>query len=292
MPIPTETLEEIVTEAAGLAGIDGSEPRLLRNGSNAMFRLPGAVIARVAPAGRATIAEREVRVARWLAAEGLAVTTPLPGVPQPTLVGERPVTWWAALPPHRPGTPRELGAVLHDVHALPPPSFALPRHDPFHGISTRIHETRALSDDERGWLSRHLARLREEFAQQAPFRPPRLLHGDAWQGNLAVVDDSPPILLDFENVSLGDAAWDLVQIAVDHTDFARISHDEYADFVGSYGDDVFAWPAYPLAAAVQELRWVAFALSKADEPLAIPEIRHRVACIRGAVPKPWTWTAF
>ncbi|OZM82042.1 hypothetical protein CFP66_12210 [Pseudonocardia sp. MH-G8] len=257
-----------------------------------MFRLPGGVIARVAPAGRAVVAEREVRVARWLAAQGLAVTTPLHDVPQPTLLGQRPITWWVALPPHRPGTTGELGSVLRDVHALPPPPFALPRHDPFRGISTRIHETRALPDDDRSWLSRHLAQLRQEFAQQAPFRPPRLMHGDAWQGNLAVIDDSPPILLDFENVSLGDAAWDLVQIAVDHTDFARISRDEYTNFVDAYGDDVLTWPAYPLATAIQELRWVAFALSKADDPPALPEIRHRVACIRGTVPKPWTWTAF
>jgi aminoglycoside phosphotransferase (APT) family kinase protein len=233
-----------------------------------------------------------VLVARWLLTQGLAVTSPLPDVPQPTLVAGQPVTWWAALARHRPGTPAELGQVLRAVHALPPPPFELPQHDPFRGISDRIHGSSGLVDDDRVWLAGHLDHLREQYAHQIPFRQPGLIHGDAWQGNLAVASDGQPILLDFENVSVGDPVWDLVQIAVDHTDFARISSEEYHGFADAYGDDILAWPSYALAAAIQELRWVAFALSKANDPQALPEIRHRLACIRGSVPKPWSWNAF
>ena len=103
MPLTTPSLQEIVAEAARVIGIDGSNGILLRDGSNAMFRLPEGVIARVAQPGRRTVAERETRVARWLADHGVSVTRPLAEVQQPTVVDDRAVTWWHALPPHRQG---------------------------------------------------------------------------------------------------------------------------------------------------------------------------------------------
>jgi len=292
VPLTTPRLQEIVAEAARLIRIGGSNAVLLRNGSNAMFQLPGGVIARVATPGRRAVAEREIRVARWLSDHGVSVTRPLADVQQPTLVDDRPVTWWHLLPPHRPGTPAELGAVLRVVHALPRPDFDLPRYEPFDGIEARIVEASVLDADDRRWLTEHCRRLQDEYAHVAPFQQPHLIHGDAWQGNLAVVDHEPPILLDFEKVSIGDPAWDLVQIAVDHTDFERINAVEYREFVDSYGSNILDWPGYRCFASIQELRWVAFALGKADDTETLPEIRHRIACIRGDVPKPWSWRAF
>jgi Ser/Thr protein kinase RdoA (MazF antagonist) len=293
VPLPTCGLEELVAEAASLALLDGSVATLLRNGSNAMFQLPGGVVARVAPAGRTATAEREVQIARWLSSQGVRVTQPLGDVPQPTVVADRAITWWHTIPPHRAGTPGELGSVLRVVHALEPPDFSLPRYDPFDGIEVRLNQQTVLDPSDRDWLINHYRRLREEYEHLAPFQPPRLIHGDAWQGNLAVIDGEVPILLDFEKVAVADPAWDLVQIAVDHTDFGRVSAEEYADFVHSYGGrDIVQWPGYRCLAAVQVLRWAAFALGKANDARALPEIRHRVACIQGRVPKPWSWTAF
>lgn len=204
------------------------------------------------------------------------------------------MTWWAALPPHRAGTPAELGAVLREVHALPRPGFPLPTHDPFESLDARIGASSVITEDDRRWLAARTERLRREFEQLSATRPPQLIHGDAWQGNLAVTDPSPPVLLDLEKVSIGDIAWDLVQIAVDHTDFARVSAAEYRRFIDAYGGyDVTAWAGYGCCAAIQELRWVAFLLNKADEdPRTEPEIRHQIACLRGDVPKPWSWNAF
>lgn len=287
-------LEEIVTRAASAAGIDCRTAVLLRNGSNAMFRLPDSVVARVGRSGLRATAEREVRIARWLSDHGIAVTQPLPDVRQPTMVGDRPVTWWLALPSHRPGTPAELGAVLRAVHALPLPEFRLPVDDPFNGLDGRLNNASMLDADDRRWLTEHCRRLRDEYSRVVPFQAPQLIHGDAWQGNLAVVENEPPVLLDFEKVAIGDLAWDLVQIAVDHTDFTRIGTAAYAAFVDAYGGrDVINWPGYRCCAAIQELRWVAFMLDRAEaDTQALPEIRHRIACIRGAVPKPWSWNAF
>lgn len=200
-----------------------------------MFRLPGGVVARVGRSGLRATAEREVRIARWLYDHGIAVTHPLPDVRQPTMVSDRPVTWWFALPPHRPGTPAELGAVLRAVHALPLPEFRLPVNDPFNGLDGRLNYASMLDADDRRWLTEHCRRLRDEYSQVVPFQAPQLIHGDAWQGNVAVVENEPPVLLDFEKVAIGDPAWDLVQVAVDHTDFTRIGTAAYAGFVNAYG---------------------------------------------------------
>jgi hypothetical protein len=38
---------------------------------------------------------------------------------------------------------------------------------------------------------------------------------------------SGPILLDLEHVSIGGPEWDLISVAVDRTDFERISAEDY-----------------------------------------------------------------
>jgi hypothetical protein len=83
-----------------------------------------------------------------------------------------------------------------------------------------------------------------------------------------------------------------VPIAVDFADFARLTSTEYSSFVSAYGADVTGEPAFRLYADVQELRWLCFALSKAAvSKAAAAEAQHRIACLRGDVPRPWRWTA-
>lgn len=42
-------------------------------------------------------------------------------------------------------------------------------------------------------------------------------------------------MLDLDKVSLCRREWDLVQVAVDYTDFERTSESEYRSFVIAYG---------------------------------------------------------
>lgn len=120
-----------------------------------------------------------------------------------------------------------------------------------------------------------------------------VIHGDAWQGNLVVPRTGPPIFLDLDKVSLGRPEWDLVQLAVDHTDFNRLDTDDYHAFVTAYGGhDMTTTPEFRIYADIQELRWASFALSLAHHrPAARTEVAHRVACLRGRIPKPWRWEA-
>lgn len=128
-------------------------------------------------------------MSRWLNDAGLAVVRALDDVPQPTIVDRRPVTWWEQLPEHRPARTAELGAVLKALHALDPPTNpTLLRFDPFTGLDQRIAAARHLDLDDRHWLTQRLAELRDRLDNLRLDELDRVVHGDAWQGNVAVDD--------------------------------------------------------------------------------------------------------
>ncbi|GAB3484797.1 phosphotransferase family protein [Amycolatopsis cihanbeyliensis] len=287
--------DDVLLAAAQAARLDVNGAELIRDGSNVMYRLRGDIVARIGKPGTQRTADLEVRVSRWLARSGITTVRALDGVQQPVDIEDRPVTWWRLLPKHRAATTAELGAVLRELHTLPvPDDLDLPVFDPFAGLGRRIEHAPGLDGGERSWLAGHLAWLRERYGRLPSAGPPRVIHGDAWQGNVAVPEFGRPVLLDLEHVSLGGADWDLIQIAVDHTDFARLGAADYRSFVAAYGGhDVTVVPGYRTMADIQELRWVCFVLSKAHtSDRAATETRHRIACLRGEVPRPWSWTAF
>lgn len=289
---PGRDLLEAAGASAGVR-VDGAE--LIRDGVNILYRLPGGVVARIGRPGTLSNARHEIVVARWLEAVGVPSIRAIGGVEQPTVVGEQPITWWHLLPEHRPATPAELGSALRRLHSVPEPDHPrLPPLNPFASWAHRVATVRSLTDDERSWLAGHMDRLRQEYADLPAGLPRCVVHGDAWQGNVAVPERGSPILLDLETVGLGRPEWDLVPLAVDHTDFGRIEADGYRSFVDAYGGyDVTAWPGYRTLATIRETRWLCFVLSKADtNEAALREARHRIACLRGEVPRPWTWSPF
>jgi Ser/Thr protein kinase RdoA (MazF antagonist) len=210
------------------------------------------------------------------------------------MVGDRPVTWWVELPRHRHATPAELGRALRKLHRLPrPTTLELRPLNPFNGFDERIHRSGWPVEGDRVWLAQQLAELKGRWDDLAVHGDASVIHGDAWQGNVAVADGGEPTLVDLEHVSLGIREWDLAPLAVDYTDFRRVSQDEYGEFVEAYGGyDVTTWGGYRTVADIQELRWVCFSLGRAAvDSRAAAEARHRIACLRGEIPRPWTWTA-
>lgn len=289
------TPPDILASAARIADIDPAGATVIRDGSNVMYRLPAGVVARIGQHGTQTIAARQIAVSRWLADSGLPVVRALDGVPQPTMVDTRPVTWWELLPDHRPATTGELADVLRSLHTLAPPNLLeLPRFDPFAGLDERITAATHIPEEDQAWLAHRVGQLREQYRGLHFDEASQVIHGDAWQGNVAVPETGPPILLDLEHVSLGHPDWDLIPIAVDHVDFARLTTTDYQDFVSAYGGhDVATTHEFRIMADIQELRWVCFVLGKAaSNPHAAQETRHRIACLRGDNPRPWTWAAF
>lgn len=286
---------DVLREAASQVGLTPDNARLLRNGSNAIYLLPSAgVVARVGRPGTAENGARQVQVASWLSASGIEANLPIDGLDL-VVVAERPVTWWTPIPAHRHATPAELGAVLRKVHDLQvPTTIDLPNVDMVRYVAERTTSARALPASDRDWLQDRLTSLDTDLISEIALRPRHVVHGDAWQGNLVVPDGGTPILLDFDNVSIGHPAWDLIPLAVDHEDFARIDCDDYTAFVTAYGGyDVREAPWFRTLADLQELRWTAFVADKAAHNAdAAAEVSHRIACLRGEIPRPWKWSAF
>ncbi|SUA72874.1 Aminoglycoside phosphotransferase [Nocardia otitidiscaviarum] len=293
--VPVTPSGEILARAAQIAALDMTGSSVIRDGSHAIYQLPGQVVARIGRPGTADDAARELAVSRWLNASGVNTVEPVPNLPQPIVVDGRPVTWWRLVPNHRTSTPPELGVTLRALHALPVPSEpALPEYDPFVGLRERLAAASTIDHDDRAWLLRHHDDLQARYSRDQSQQTPHVIHGDAWQGNLVVtIDSGVPTLLDLDKVSTGHPDWDLIQIAVDHTDFHRISDNDYRLFVDAYGGyDVTASPRFRLLADIQELRWVGFALDRADTSSeARQQAHHRIACLRGTIPKPWIWAA-
>jgi hypothetical protein len=96
-------LSAILRQACAAVGLTADGAQAVRLGENAIFRLPGAVIARIARPGQQAAARREVAVSRWLNASGVAAVAAVaavPGLDQPVEVHGRSVTFWEELPRH------------------------------------------------------------------------------------------------------------------------------------------------------------------------------------------------
>ncbi|MGW0179911.1 phosphotransferase family protein [Nocardia sp. NPDC003345] len=277
-----------------MAGVDISGALLLRNGAHAIFELRDGIVARIGSPHTAEAAHRELQISRWLNVSNIPTVEAVESLAQPLIIDDCPVTWWRLIPDHRPATPAELGAALGRLHLLDPPStFDLPEYQPFAGIDTRINTTTTLGYEDKEWLVRHYAELRQRYDRLEPVDRRSVIHGDAWQGNLVVSPSGIPVFLDLDKVSLGRPEWDLVQLAVDYADFTRLTGSGYRSFVDAYGGrDISTDPQFRIFADIQELRWTTFVLGLSHrDATARYEAEHRVACLRGRVAKPWTWNA-
>ncbi|TDQ54415.1 phosphotransferase family protein [Actinorugispora endophytica] len=291
MTIP-EPYDRILAEAGRRAGVATAGAEVVRIGENAVLRLPGKVVARISRLGQDAAAAREVAVARWLADQGVPAVRAL-AIDQPAFVCGRAVTWWEELPPHGPGTVTDAAVLISALHALTPPAdLNLGRLDPFVRLDQRIDDATTLAENDRAWLRGHLDQLRAAWRGLPQGLPERVVHGDAWVGNIARTEDGEARLMDLERCSLGRPEWDLVSTAIKHTSFGWVSAPDYERFVEVYGYDVTAWDGFEVMRDVRELRMTLyFAQHASGDPVMDTEAKLRLDSLRGGqAPRPWTWT--
>lgn len=101
----TPTADEMLIRAAKLSGIEARGAVTIRDGSRAIFELPNAIVACIGSPNSYETARRELLISQWLNRSGIPTVQAAPGIPQPTVVDERPVTWWELIPDHRSSTP-------------------------------------------------------------------------------------------------------------------------------------------------------------------------------------------
>lgn len=286
-------IRSVLSAACARAGVPATEVEPIRLGENALFRLPGRVVARITRPGQHRVAEREVHVARWLIDHGVPAVRPVDGVIQPVVVDGRAVTFWDELPDHRIGTAVEVAAALRHLHSLPPPAeFVLEPLDPFIRVEERIDAATVLTAPDRAWLHTRLAELKHRYSTNFRTGLPRcVVHGDASDTNIAVTDEGTIVLVDLERCTVGPPEWDLTSMAVE-LGYQWITPDTYRAFCARYGYDVTTWEGYPLLRDIRELRMTSWLAQQATEdPHYWTEAAYRLECLQGERgQRPWKWT--
>lgn len=286
-----EETRAVLVAACNAVGWDGAAAQPIRLAENAIWRLPGGVVARIAKTGQWVQSQREVSLARWLIGLGMPVVRPRDDVEQPILAKGRPVTFWDELPPHEHGTVVDVAKVIKQLHSLPSPGFDIGSLDPFVRLRHRIEGAEWLSPGDSSWLGGLLGELEEAWRGLPDGLPQCVVHGDAWVGNLVRAGQGKLFLLDLERCSFGRPEWDLVSTAVKLTTMGAISPREYAEFCQIYGVDVTAWPGFNTMRSTRELRMTTYAAQHAVHHVKWRrEAQHRVDCLRGRVgQRPWHW---
>ena len=290
----SDETSEVLRQACEHARLNHAPAELIRDGENVLYRLPGGIVARIARPGQQRAAQKEVQVTRWLTEADVPVVRPLDDVEAPVLVRDRAVTFWRELPAHKQGTTTDVAELLRELHTLDPPSsMGLPELAPFVRLAERIDAAASLAPPDREWLHKRLAELQDAYAELPHGIPWRLVHGDAWRGNVAATADGP-VLLDFERCAYGPPEWDLVSTAVSHVTTGWLAPETWTAYCRTYGHDVTTWDGFEVLRDIRELRMTTMAAQIAEkDPTAYPQFAHRLACLQGRNgPRPWEgWRA-
>ena len=272
------TLEEACAQA-GLAS-DGAE--LLRLGENAIYQLAAdPVVIRIArSADRLPRVQRELCVARWLAASNVPAVRVCDEIDQPIVVDGRPVTFWRTVTGGDPApTHIDLARLLAAFHKAPDCPCELAAFDPLGPSHSRLAKAKTIAQDDREFLTSRCDDLNDEL-QHLEFALPRgPIHGDAHTNNL-LTDHGQVVLIDFESAAVGPREWDLLPTAIGVERYGRPER-QYREFAHTYGFDVRTWPGYPVLREVRELTMTTWIMQNIEESAAVAaEFALRVGSLR------------
>ncbi|MGF1652479.1 MAG: phosphotransferase family protein, partial [Actinomycetales bacterium] len=275
--------------AAKAAGVDASSADLLGPvGDNAVFGLPGGVVARVSSPAALPRVARELCVARWLESLAFPAVRVWPSAPDVIETAGGVVAFWVEIPGIRPSAPGDLGGLLRRLHTITSaPAGVLAPFEPFARISDHIRHATGLSAAERDTLHALLDDLTLAYDSVQFERDPCVIHGDAHRKNIVADASGAVVMLDLEHLSRAAPEWDLTVAAV----YRRVgwySEPEYQEFVDAYGWDVTTWQGFPVMAAIRQLRMTAWLAARTDrEPRLIPQVRARLASLVDGTAHAW-----
>ena len=157
---------DILQRACAIAGLDATGARLLRVGSNAVYRLQAPVIARVSrPGADPGQVRRTVAVARWLQSADYPAVRVV-DVDQPVVIDQQVVTFWEAVSDDgdQYASVAEVAEVLVKLHKLTAPgNLHLPELSPFASAPTRIEASTWLTPQDRAFLTTMLAQMQRRL---------------------------------------------------------------------------------------------------------------------------------
>jgi Ser/Thr protein kinase RdoA (MazF antagonist) len=268
-------------EACAQAGLSDDGAELLRIGENAIYQLAGApVVVRIARAARLRRVERELCVARWLAAADVPAVRVYEDVDQPLVADGYPVSFWRTVTGGEPApTEADLARLLARFHALGDCPCELGSFDPFRTSLLRLAETGGVAAGDRDFLQARCSELADGLQHVEFALPAGPIHGDAHTRNL-LTDQGQVVLLDFEAAAVGPREWDLLPTAIGVERYGR-PEEGYREFASAYGFDVRAWSGYPVLREIRELNMTTWIMQNiAESPAAAAEFALRVASLR------------
>jgi thiamine kinase-like enzyme len=224
--------------------------------------------------------EKELCVARWLAARNVPAVRVYDEVDQPLLVQGHPVTFWRTVTGGDPApTHIDLARLLKAFHEPRSSPCDLDEFDPLKTVRSRLAEAVGVSPGDREFLHARCAELSDELPNLAFSLPRGPIHGDAHTSNL-LTDRGQVVLLDFEASATGLREWDLLPSAIGVERYGRPEH-QYREFADTYGFDVRAWDGYPLLREVRELTMTTWIMQNIGESAAVAaEFAVRVGSLR------------
>ena len=268
--------------ACSQAGLSSDGAELLRLGENAIYQLAGApIVVRIArSADRLRRVEKELCIARWLAAANVPAVRVYEEIDQPLLVDGHPVSFWHAVTGGAPEPAyADLARLLKAFHDLGDCPCDLPGFDPLRTSESRLATADAVAADDRDFLRARCSDLNEQLPDLEFALPGGPIHGDAHTRNL-LTDKGQVVLLDFEAAMTGPREWDLLPPAI-ATERYGLAEEHYQEFANAYGFDVRTWPGYPVLREIRQLTMTTWIMQNVVEsPAAAAEFALRVASLR------------
>lgn len=272
----------VLHEACQQAGLSSDRAELLRLGENAIYRLAAdPVVVRIARSpDRLPRVERELCVARWLAAANIPAVRVYEQIDQPLLVSGHPVSFWHSVTGGDPApTHTDLARLLAAFHALPDCPCDLATFEPLRTSISRLATAADVSLGDRGFLQARCADLGQQFQHLEFALLPGPIHGDAHTRNL-LTDHGQVVLLDFEATATGPREWDLLPTAIAVERYG-LAEERYQQFATTYGFDVRTWPGYPILREIREVTMTTWIMQNIGEsPAAADEFALRIASLR------------
>jgi aminoglycoside phosphotransferase (APT) family kinase protein len=277
------TAYSVLANACERVGADPMGAKLIRLGSNAVYRLAEPVIVRISrDAETVENVTRQVLVARWLEQAAYPATRVL-NVDQPVDIDGHVATFWVSVSESEKYAPiRQVADLIRRLHDLTPPSgFTLPAAQPFVDLESKLSVLTNLDEADAEFLRELIGELRSRYETLQFPLPSGVIHGDANVGNVILSRDDEPVLIDLDGFAVGPREWDLVQTALFYERFGWHTEDEYRTFVEVYGFDIMSWSGYRVLASYREISMTLWLCGKAgaDEEAAA-EVRKRVESIR------------
>ncbi len=263
---------------------------LLALGENAVFAAGDVVVKVGRDAALLGRAEREVRVAEWLAEQDVPAVRAAQGVAE--LVRGHPVTYWRRLPDAvGDAGGGDLAGLLRTVHALGRPEFGLPGRDLLDGVERWLEAAGgAIDPGDAAFLRGRRDGLAVAVRELAPRLPTGPVHGDALPRNV-LVGPRGPVLTDLETFADDLREHDLVVMAL-ALDRYGLDPQEYEAFCEGYGWDVREWDGWEVLRGARETASCAWVAQHAPaNPAALAEFRRRVVSLREGDPG-MRWYAF